>query len=195
AVRVGIAQMSLTAPSIVFMMLGGAVADRTDLRQLLLRGHLIAALPPLLLAAAIAQGRLSYGALIVYALAVGTFGAFVVPARDASANLGRAVAIMSATQFVAQLAGIAAGAAAGRVGAPALLVLQAVILAGGGVAALRLPPSPHSPHATAQSRRDAMLDGLREAMASRVIAPVLIAQLGVGILYVGAFLVVMPLLV
>ena len=40
-----------------------------------------------------------------------------------------------------------------------------------------------------------MVDGLREAMASPVIAPVLIAQLGVGILYVGAFLVVMPLLV
>jgi hypothetical protein len=40
-----------------------------------------------------------------------------------------------------------------------------------------------------------MLDGLREAMGSPVIAPVLLAQLAVGILYVGAFLVVMPLLV
>ena len=201
AARVGIAQMSLMAPSIVFMMLGGAVADRTDVRRLLARGHLIVALPPLMLAAAIIQGWLSYGALIVYALAVGTFGAFVVPARDAmlgrvaGADLGRAVAIMSATQFAAQLAGIAAGAAAGHVGAPALLVLQAVILAGGGLAALRLPPAPPSPHATAQSRRAAMADGMREAMASPVIAPVLIAQLGVGILYVGAFLVVMPLLV
>jgi len=35
AARVGIAQMSLAAPSIVFMMLGGAMADRADLRQLL----------------------------------------------------------------------------------------------------------------------------------------------------------------
>ena len=201
AARVGIAQMSLMAPSILFMMLGGAVADRTDVRRLLVRGHLVVALPPLLLAAAITQGWLSYTALIAYALAVGMFGAFVVPARDAmlarvaGVDLGRAVAIMSATQFAAQLGGIAAGAAAGRIGAPALLVLQAVILAGGGLAALRLPPAPPTPHATAQSRRAAMLDGLREAMASTVIAPVLIAQLAVGVLYVGAFVVVLPLLV
>src|SRR5262249_17476519 len=129
AARVGIAQMSLMAPSIVFMMLGGAVADRTDVRRLLVRGHLIVALPPLLLAAAITRGWLSYGALIVYALAVGTFGAFVVPARDAmlgrvaGADLGRAVAIMSATQFAAQLAGIPAGAGAGPAGraAPSLV--------------------------------------------------------------------------
>src|SRR5262245_10841548 len=201
AARVGIAQMSLMAPSIVFMVLGGAMADRTDVRRLLVRGHLVVALPPLVLAAAITHGWLSYGALIIYALAVGTFGAFVVPARDAmlgrvaGGDLGRAVAIMSATQVTSQLAGIAAGAAAGRIGAPALLVLQAAVLAAGGLAALRLPSAPPQPHATAQSRRAAMLDGLREARGSPVIAPVLVAQLGAGILFVGSFLVVMPLLV
>src|SRR5512145_922911 len=72
ATRVGIAQMSLSAPSILFMMLGGAVADRADVRRLLVRGHLLGALPPLALAAAIAMGEFSYAALIAYALAVGT---------------------------------------------------------------------------------------------------------------------------
>jgi MFS family permease len=198
--RVGIAQMSLMAPSILFMMLGGAVADRTDVRHLLVRGHLLVAVPPLLLAAAIAQGWLSYSALIAYALAVGTLGAFVMPARDsmlgrvAGENLGRAVAIMTATQFAAQLVGIAAGAAAGVIGAPALLILQAAVLALGGLAALQLPPAPPMAHA-GESRLAAMGDGLREAMGSPVIAPVLLAQLAVGILYVGAFLVILPLLV
>ena len=56
AARVGIAQMSLMAPSIFLMLLGGAVADRADCRRLLVRGHLVAALPPLLLGLAIAQG-------------------------------------------------------------------------------------------------------------------------------------------
>jgi len=41
------------------------------------------ALPPLLLGVAIARGGLTYVALIAYALAVGTAGAFVMPARDA----------------------------------------------------------------------------------------------------------------
>ena len=200
ATRVGIAQMSLSAPSILFMMLGGAVADRADVRRLLVRGHLLGALPPLALAAAIAMGEFSYAALIAYALAVGTLGAFIMPARDAmlgrvaGADLGRAVAVMSATQFAAQLAGIAAGAAAGRIGAAALLVAQGVVLALGGLAALRLPPVFPVAHA-GESRLAAMRGGLREAMASPVIWPVIVTQLAVGILYVGAFLVVLPLLV
>jgi len=135
ASRVGVALMSLMAPSILFMLLGGAVADRADCRRLLVRGHFLVALLPLGLALVITGGRLSYGALIVYALGVGTVGAFVLPARDAmltrvaAGNLGRAVAIMTATQFGSQLVGIASGAAAETVGAPALLLLQAGMLA------------------------------------------------------------------
>lgn len=54
--RLGVAQMSLMAPSILFMLLLGMV---------------------------IARGWLAYGGLVAYALAVGTIGAFVMPARDA----------------------------------------------------------------------------------------------------------------
>jgi MFS family permease len=200
AARVGIALMSLSAPSLLFIALGGAVADRADVRRLLVRGHLLVALPPLLLALVILTGRLSYTALIIYALAVGTVGAFVMPARDsmlgrvAGGNVGRAVAVMSATQFAAQLAGIAVGAAAGRLGAPLLLLAQAVVLALGGLFALRLPPAPPLAKGS-ESRLAAMRDGVREAMDSPAIWPVLVAQLAVGVLYVGAFLVIMPLLV
>ncbi len=199
--RVGIAQMSLMAPSILFMLLGGAVADRADCRRLLVRGHLLVALPPLLLGLAIARGWLAYGGLIAYGLAVGTLGAFVIPARDAiltrvaGAGLGRAVAVMTATQFAAQLCGIAAGAAAGAVGAPALLTVQAALLALGGLAAGRLPAAPPAAHAPGQSRLAAMRDGLRAAVRSDLVWPVLVANLAVGVLYVGAFLVLLPLIV
>ena len=146
AARVGIAQMSLMAPSIFLMLLGGALADRADCRRLLVRGQLVAALPPLLLGVVIARGGLAYGGLIAYALAVGTAGAFVMPARDAmltrvaAGGLGRAVAVMTATQFAAQLAGIAVGGSAGAIGAPALLLLQAAVLAFGGIATGCGPP-------------------------------------------------------
>jgi MFS family permease len=201
AARVGIAQMSLMAPSIFLMLLGGAVADRADCRRLLVRGHLVAALPPLLLGAAIAQGWLAYGNLIAYALAVGTAGAFVMPARDAmltrvaAGGLGRAVAVMTATQFGAQIAGIVVGGSAGAIGAPALLFLQAAVLAFGGIAASRLPAAPPVAGSAGQSRLRAMRDGLRAAAESPILAPVLIANLAVGTLYVGAFLVILPLLV
>jgi MFS family permease len=201
AARVGIAQMSLMAPSIFLMLLGGAVADRADCRRLLVRGHLVAALPPLLLGAAIAGGWLAYGGLIAYALAVGTTGAFVMPARDAmltrvaAGGLGRAVAVMTATQFAAQLVGIAVGGSAGTIGAPALLLLQAAVLAFGGIAARRLPAAPPMAGAAARSRLGAMRDGLRAAAESSILVPVLIANLAVGVLYVGAFLVILPLVV
>lgn len=204
AARVGVAQMALMAPSIFLMLLGGAVADRADCRRLLVRGHLVAALPPLLLGAAIAQGRLAYGGLIAYALAVGAVGAFVMPARDAmltrvaAGGIGRAVAVMTATQFAAQLAGIAVGGSAGAIGAPGLLLLQATVLAAGGLAALRLPAAPPAapgPDAAPHGRLRAMRDGLAAAARSPILAPVLIANLAVGVLYVGAFFVILPLIV
>jgi MFS family permease len=193
--------MSLMAPSIFLMLLGGTVADRADCRRLLVRGHLVAALPPLLLGAAIAGGWLAYGGLIAYALAVGAAGAFVMPARDAMltrvavGGLGRAVAVMTATQFGAQLVGIAVGGSAGAIGAPALLLLQAAVLAFGGIAALRLPAVPPVAGPAARSRLGAMCDGLRAATDSPILVPVLIANLAVGVLYVGAFLVILPLIV
>ena len=201
AARVGIAQMSLMAPSIFLMLLGGAVADRADCRRLLLRGHLVAAVPPLVLGAAIASDRLAYGGLIAYALAVGAAGAFVMPARDAmltrvaGGGLGRAVAVMTAVQFGAQLVGIALGGSAGAIGAPALLLLQAAVLAFGGLAARRLPAAPPMAGASDRSRLGAMRDGLRAAAESPILVPVLVANLAVGVLYVGAFLVILPLIV
>jgi MFS family permease len=130
AQRVGIAQMVMMAPAIVFMLLGGAVADRADCRRLLFRYHLLAVLPPLVLAGIVAAGALGYFALIGYGLAMGTLGAFVVPARDAlltrvvRRGRERAIAVTSACQFICQLAGIVVAGWAGRIGAQALLVAR-----------------------------------------------------------------------
>ncbi|MGH7400725.1 MAG: MFS transporter, partial [Candidatus Rokuibacteriota bacterium] len=67
-------------------------------------------------------------------------------------------------------------------------------LALGGLAALWLPAAPPVA-AAAHGRLRAMRDGLRAAAHSEILAPVLIVNLAVGVLYVGAFLVAMPLIV
>src|SRR6478736_5472578 len=118
---VGIAQVALMAPGILFLPMGGMAADRGNARRLLLLYHVLYALPPLVLGAVLAMGGLSYPLLIAYGLAAGSIGAFAVPTRDAllpyvaSGNLPRAVALATALQFVGQLIGIACASQADRV--------------------------------------------------------------------------------
>jgi MFS family permease len=202
ASRVGIAQAVMMAPAIAFMLLGGAVADRADGRRLLISYHLLAAGPPLALAGVAAMGAVSYPVLIGYALAAGTLGAFVVPARDAlltrvvSRQRERAIAVTSTAQFVFQIVGIAVAGWASAIGAVSLLAGQAAVCALGALAVSRLRPAPPAsgqPHG--ESRLRAMLDGLREAWVSERIFPIMIGMLAVGVLYGGSFAVILPLIV
>jgi MFS family permease len=202
AQRVGIAQMAVMAPALLFMLFGGTVADRADCRRLLLRYQLLATLPPLALAGVIATGALGYYALLVYGLAMGTLTAFVVPARDTLLTRivrhgrERAVAITSAGQFICQLVGIVVAGFAGRIGALTLLVGQAVILVFGAFAVSRLAPAPPAAaHRHDESRLAAMRDGLRAVRRSDRLFPVVVSMLSVGIFYGGAFAVILPLMV
>lgn len=68
------------------MLVGGATAERRDGRALLTRYNICAIIPPTTLALAIIIGELSYGLLILYALAMGTLSAFALPTRDAMAS-------------------------------------------------------------------------------------------------------------
>src|SRR6478752_313691 len=78
AFAVGVAQMAIMAPSLLFLPVGGLAADRGNPRRLLLRYHLLYAVPPLVLAVVLYAGGLSYALLIAYGLAAGSIGAFAV---------------------------------------------------------------------------------------------------------------------
>jgi len=202
AQRVGIAQMAVMAPAMLFMLYGGAVADRADCRRLLLRYQAMATLPPLALAGCIMAGALGYSVLIAYGLAMGTLTAFVMPTRDTLLSRvvihgrARAIAITSAAQFIFQLIGIGATGFAGRIGASALLVTQAVILGLGAWSVSRLAPAPPTAtHREGESTLAAMQDGLRAVRRSDRLFPVVVSMLAVGIFYGGAFSVVLPLMV
>jgi hypothetical protein len=201
AFAVGIAQMALMAPSILFLPLGGLVADRGDARRLLLRYHLLYAVPPLVLIGVLSMGGLSYPLLIAYGLAAGSIGAFAVPTRDAllpvvaGPNLPRAVALATALQFIGQLLGIAAASEADRIGAVPLLIAQSALVAAGAIAVWRLPkPAPHPPVAHPSFWRS-IGDGIAEAARSEQMWPVLLLNFGIGVFYVGPFMAVLPIVV
>jgi MFS family permease len=116
----GLANMALSLPSVIFLLIGGVVAERADGRRLLIGLHLLAAVPALLLAFTLSRGALSYPAMILYAVAIGTIGAFMMPARDSIVNevverrmrvgsgvtLQLGVTLATMAQFLAQIAGL-----------------------------------------------------------------------------------------
>jgi predicted MFS family arabinose efflux permease len=130
---------------------------------------------------------------------MGTFSALIVPARDALLSrvaigwVPRAVAVASAVSLVCQLVGIALGAAAGSLGAPVLLIAQAAVLIGGAIATARTVTAP-PPIAPAEARLTALWNGLAEAWMSERIFPVMVVMLAVGGLFVGSFVVIVPLI-
>jgi MFS family permease len=201
AFAVGVAQVALMAPSLLFLPLGGLAADRGNPRRLLLRYHVLYAIPPLVLAGVLVMGGLSYPLLIAYGMAAGSIGAFAVPTRDALlptvavGNLPRAVALATALQFGGQLIGIACASSADRISAPPLLILQASLVLLGLLAVLRLPePKPHPPAEHPGFWRS-VSEGVSAAAKSDQIWPVLLLNFGVGVFYVGPFLAVLPLVV
>jgi MFS family permease len=202
AFAVGVAQAALMAPSLLFLPLGGLVADRGNPRRLLLRYHMLYAAPPLVLAVVLMEGGLSYPLLIAYGLAAGSIGAFAVPTRDAllpvvakKGSLPRAVALATALQFGGQLIGIACASTADRFGPLPLLVLHAVLVMLGCLAVWRLPDPPSHPPAEHPSFWRSIGEGVSVAAKSDQIWPVLLLNFGVGIFYVGPFMAVLPLVV
>ncbi|WP_422006610.1 MFS transporter [Pyruvatibacter mobilis] len=204
AFRVGLAQTALMAPSILFMIFGGAFAERRDTRSLLIRIHMLASVPPFLMAAILVAGELSFGWIILYGLAMGTMSAFAIPARDSllshvaeksfGPDIQRAVVLASGIQFVGQLAGIILAGTENLVGAPALLIFQALVMLGGAVMVRKLTAAPPMDRPPAHPLED-MRDGIRTVFASPILMPVVLGMFAVGVLYVGAFMVLLPLMV
>lgn len=205
-IRFGLAQMSMQLPTVVLILLGGFVADRTDTRRTVLIGCGLCAATFLGLGIFVAGGHLTYGMLIIYALVIGTIGAFVTPARDAllsrvaPGSVHQAVGLASLAQFGGQILGMAAATAAPILGLAALLFGQAALMGAAAGAATRIKPRPAGPP---RIREGSVLGfmaseiggGLRAAMASPVIAPVVVCAIGMGMCFMGAFAVLLPLIV
>jgi MFS family permease len=202
ATRVGTAQMALLLPSLLFLLLGGAVADRVNRRRALIVLHALAALSCTALGVLVGAHALSYGAVVSYALAVGTLQAFVLPARDAlfssviGARMGRAVAGLTIVQQGGQALGAAAAGLASPLGGPAVLGLQALLLLGGAAFIKRLPRDLQPP----PGRRPPLhlrelRPGVLEVARSPILRPLVLLNVSVGLVFLSTYVVLLPLLV
>ena len=199
AERVGIAQMAGQIPALLLVLVGGVIGDRFDQRRVLAILHGFAALPPLALALAIGVDRLSYALLLAYAVAWGTCGALAQPTRDALLSrvagdrVQRTVSIVMGLQFTMQIFGFAIGSLSGRVGPVPMLVVQALVMAAGALAVLRIEvPGPlHAGPRPSPLR--SIAEGFAWVRGSREVLPVTLLNLGVGLFFAGTFVVLVPL--
>lgn len=204
--RIGIAQMLAMLPLLTLTLFGGAKADRSELRGHLIRWQLATGATHVALCAAIMAGFFFYELLIVYVLVLSAISAFVMPARDAllthvvqrtaGATIQQAVAGATGVQFLSQVAGLLAGGAAALTGAPALLAVQAAFLAASALTTVRLKPTEEpAPLAASHSRLGEIREGIEIVWQSERMRPVVLLMFFSGILFIGVFMVLFPILI
>jgi MFS family permease len=200
--RLGIAQMSTQLPGLFLILFGGLLADRIDQRKILVVFHLLAAIPAAGLALVLYLDLLSYGILIVYALLMGTVGAFIQPARDGMLNrvagdqLQRTVTVTMGLTFGAQIFGFAAASFADTVGAIPLLLLQSLIILSGALISLMLSPAPPIPQEKKRGTRLSQIKGgLDLVIHSPRMGPALVMMMAMSMFFGGSFVVLNPIIV
>lgn len=199
---VSAAQTASMLPTLLFLLLGGLLADRLDPRRVLVRLQGLAAVPVLALSAVVAADRLELVHLLLFGASIGTITAFTMPARDAllsrvaGANLMHAVTVLTAVQFGAQALGALLAGAASRFGSVAMLCFEAALMLTGAAAMTRLDAAgPKMRAAEPASALREIRAGLSEvARTPRLRAPFFLV-LAVGTLFVGPFMVLFPVLV
>lgn len=202
--RVGVAQMALLLPSLVFILVGGSLADRYGGRLIAMIGQSAAALGPIGLTLIIVSGHLSFQTVILFALWMGTAQALVTPARDgllaklAEGKVQKLVIMVSMIQFGIQILGFMIAAKADQLGATIVLCTQTAILTLGVIAfaALKVDEST-SPSDAGFTRHivDSIIEGFATVRSTPALLTVTLQNLAMGLFLMGSYIVTMPLLI
>ncbi|HOA94978.1 MAG TPA: MFS transporter [Quisquiliibacterium sp.] len=199
--RFGLTQMIGQLPLLLFLLMGGWIADRVDTRRWLMGVQAAAVVMPLVLAVLLWTGHAGETPVLLWAFAWGLVGAFSMPARDgllrrvAGDEVQRMVTLALGTQFGMQMLGQALAGQAARWGVVPLLVLQAVVVAVGVFVASRLPPGrvSHAPQAEGLWR--GLAGGFALILSTPVLRATYLITIGMGVFFGGVFLVLLPLAV
>jgi MFS family permease len=202
ASRFGVTQMIGQLPLMLFLLVGGWVADRVDTRRWLMLLQSAALIMPVALAVLIWRGHAGEKVVLAYAVAWGVVGAFTMPARDgllkrvSGVNVQRMVILAIGVQFATQMAGQTLGGRAAQWGTVSLLVIQSAVIACGVFVAAQLPRGKVAASSgPALSLWRELVAGLALVAGMPVLRATLIVTIGMGVFFGGVFLVLMPLAV
>ena len=213
--RLGLAQLAVLLPNLLFILPGGVISDRRHRGTWLSRLYMLYTLPIALLLGAIIYDQLTFTVLILFGMAFGTVSAFVQPAREsllgyASQTLmHQAVAKVVMIQFIAQGIGFAIAGQLEGLGLALMLVLQLLMFLLSSVLIKRSHPElvPEKSLADESTVPDEIIDkpapreSLRELRAGfalftsdKTLLHLLLLVSATGFLAFGVYLVGMPLL-
>ena len=203
--KVGIAQMAYLLPGTFLILIGGSLADHFGGRRLALLGQSFAALTAAGLALTLALTELTYTVFLLFAVAMGCAQAIVTPARDglltlvAEGKIQRRVIQASMIQFGIQTIGFLISSLADTVGAMLMLSFQSFVLSMGALAYYFLDVPQQTPPRTRphliSHLLESFVDGYKSVRKSPPMRTVVLQNCAMGILFMGSFIVTLPLLI
>lgn len=201
ATQVGIVQALIGLPGLLLMLWGGASADSTDPRQLLMRIYAVAWLFPMALLGANELGWLNIWSVSAFGLAMSIVTSYSSPAQQAILNrvsggqVQRAVTAATAMSFVVQIFGLSLAGQMEVVGISEVLVVQSISLILGVFAIRRILPLESPPPDRRESTIKVVMDGLKVAYNNPMVLQTLIITFTSGVFNAGAFMTALPFIV
>jgi len=197
AQRVGFAQAIIGVPGLILMLWGGASADRTDPRALLIRVYVCAIPIPLVLAAIDLTGLLSFWTVTVCALLMSVASSYSSPSdaailnRAAGSRVQEAVTASTAAGFVMQVIGLTLAGQMARVGLDTVLAFQSAALLAGACLVARLPRY-ERPRSPPQAAWRSVREGLVVMGRHALIRSVLLLNFASMLFNAGTYTLVLP---
>jgi len=197
--QVGFAQAIIGVPGFLLMLWGGVSADRINPRILMTRMYGFAVVPPLVLAAVVSGGYLSFWAVTLWAVTMGGVVSYAAPAHAATLNrvagnqVQEGVSASTAFGFIVQICGLALGGQMEVIGTETVLVTQSLFLLVGCLMVRRLSGLAPSPQIGPDASYWAGLrDGLAIVVRDRLIVWIMLLNLISMIFNFGTFNIVLP---
>jgi len=200
--QVGLIQAVIGVPGVALILMGGALADRIDPRNFLVRIYLVAPIFPLFLIVMDYSGWFSVWSVLVWGLGMSLVQAYSTPAQQAILNrisgtqVQQTVTAATAVGFIVQVAGLGLAGQIDRLGISPVLWGQAIVIALAGWAMLRVARAPEkAPTAISQSTLQGIVEGLRATYKAKVILNVLVINFASSIFNAGSFMTVLPFII
>lgn len=179
---IALVQSAINLPTVLFILLGGAMADHYDRRWLMILSQSAMLVSAALLAALTWAGLIAPWSLLALTFLIAAFGSFNNPAWHASVRdllprdlINRAVALNSTSVNLARTAGPALGGLiVAAFGVASAFLANAISFVGFIVALLRWHPAPMLRAAAREAIGPAMLTGMRYALTTPHIRNIVI---------------------